>query len=76
MAAVMTGPHTAAAEIAKITAMITHDHQLLSVDCATGASLAFLPASTRRTCARRAFGMVHLFVRTGWRFLGIAPIKA
>ena len=47
----MTGPQTAAAEIAKITAMMTHDHQSLSEDCAAVATLAFLRASARRTFA-------------------------
>jgi len=51
MAPAMTGPHTAAAEIAKITAMMTHDHQSLSVDCAAVATLVFLRASARRTFA-------------------------
>ena len=47
----MTGPQIAAAEIAKITAMMTHDHQSLSEDCAAVATLAFLRASARRTFA-------------------------
>jgi hypothetical protein len=51
----MTGPHTAAAEIAKITAMITHDHQSLSLDCVADALLVL-------AFTWRAFGMVHLFV--------------
>jgi len=50
MAPAMTGPQTAAAEIAKITAMIAHDHQSLSADCATVATLGLL-RSTRRTFA-------------------------
>ena len=40
----MTGPHTAAAEITKITAMRVHDHQSLSADCA-GAAVEFLRVS-------------------------------
>ena len=55
----MTGPHTAAAEITKITAMMAHDHQSLSPDCAAGA--VFVLAFTWR-----ALGMVNLFVGTGW----------
>jgi hypothetical protein len=51
MAPAMTGPQTTAAEIAKITAMITHDHQSLSADCAAVGTLAFLRASTLRTFA-------------------------
>ena len=43
MAPAMTGPQTTAAEIAKIAAMITHDHQSLSVDIDSG----------RRVCLRR-----------------------
>ena len=50
MAPAMTGPQTTAAETAKITAMITQDHQSLSADCVT-VPLAFLRASTRRTFA-------------------------
>jgi hypothetical protein len=50
MAPAMTGPQTAAAEIAKITAMRAHDHQSLSADCATE-TLAFLRAWGRRTFA-------------------------
>ena len=48
----MTGPHTAAAEITNMTAMIAQDHQSLSADCRSGAG-GLLVAFTRR-----AFGMV------------------
>src|SRR5688572_30048747 len=40
--------------LAKITAMIAHDHQSLSADCAAGATMALLRAS-----ARRSFGGPH-----------------
>jgi len=36
MTPTMTGPHTAIAEIAKITAMLAHDQQSLSGDTASG----------------------------------------
>jgi len=51
MAPTMIGPQTAAAEIAKMTAMIAHDHQSLSA----GAGL-YVFAFTWR-----AFGMVPPF---------------
>ena len=51
MAPAMTGRQTAAAEIAKITAMRTHDHQSLSANSAAVATLAFLRESTRLTFA-------------------------
>ena len=57
MAPAMTGPQTAAAEIAKITAMRAHDHQSLSPDIATDFGTARLLAAG---FVRRSFGMVHL----------------
>jgi len=66
MAPAMTGPQAAAAEIAKITAMMTHDHQSLSEDCAAVATLAFLRASARRTFATAILlGMTRLMVGAG-----------
>jgi hypothetical protein len=58
MASAMTGPHTAAAEIRKITAMIAHDHQSLSVDIGLGVGAWFVLAFTWRT-----FVTVNLSVR-------------
>ena len=60
MAPAMTGPHTAAAEITKITAMRAHDHQSLSADCA-GAAVEFLRVSALWSFATRSssVGMTH-----------------
>jgi hypothetical protein len=59
----MTGAHIAVAEIAKITAMTSHDHASSFSDVAAvfGAGGLFVLAFTRR-----ALCMVHLLVRTGW----------
>ena len=65
MAPAMTGPQTAAAEIAKITAMRAHDHQSLSADCATVATLASLRALTRRTFAT-AISLVGMTCEEIW----------
>jgi hypothetical protein len=72
MAPTMIGAQTAAAAIAKITAIIAHDHQSLLPDRASDSGTARLLALD---FARRAFGMVDLLIgsRGSWR---IAPIKA
>ena len=57
----MTGAHIAVAEIAKITAMIAHDHQSSS-GVTAGELVAggwFVSALTRR-----GLGMVHFFLVT------------
>ena len=69
----MTGAHIAVAEIAKITAMTSHDHTSSFSDVATvlGAGRLLVLAFKRR-----GLGMVHLLVRTGWGSWRAAPVKA
>ena len=66
----MTGAHIAVAETAKITPMITHDHQSLSGNAATllVEGGLFVLAFTWR-----AFGMINLSCDFSWRRL---PVKA
>jgi hypothetical protein len=54
----MTGSQTAAVEIAKMVAIMAHDHQSFSAGAATATAFPFL-----RVSARRTLGMAHLEYR-------------